>query len=204
METNYASNSNKTRAKEAQEQAETREKLEKVISSEVTERKKSIFAQILSSFFEQDLADVKQSLWRDVVLPNLQDGLYELMQNSIAVIFGRAPSNRRSGTGAKVDYAGKYKYGSTVVNERKVDTATSRYDFSNLVFHSYNDADEVLGTMVEYIDRYDAISVAAFLDLIGKDNNHADVKYGWTSLGAAKIKRVKEGYILDLPNVTLL
>ncbi len=56
----------------------------------------------------------------------------------------------------------------------------------------------------EIVSKYKAASVADLCDLIGRSSQYTDVKYGWTDLRGADVQRVREGYVLIMPRVTLI
>jgi len=63
------------------------------------------------------------------------------------------------------------------------------------------DADRVLETMSELIDRYDAVSVADLYSLLGHPTNYIDNNWGWTELVFANVLQTQDGWMLDLPPV---
>lgn len=73
------------------------------------------------------------------------------------------------------------------------------YDFDDVVFDTRGEADEVLSSMDELMDRYGVVSVADMYDLCGMTCNYTDNKYGWKSLARADISRVRDGYMIKLP-----
>ena len=53
--------------------------------------------------------------------------------------------------------------------------------------------------MCEAIETYQMVSVADLYDLVGVTGDYTDNKYGWTNLRNAKVVRVRDGYMIDLP-----
>jgi len=61
----------------------------------------------------------------------------------------------------------------------------------------------VLSRMIDTIKRYGTVSINDLYDMVGMtSDNYTDDKFGWTVLddGNAGVRRVREGYILDLPS----
>lgn len=77
------------------------------------------------------------------------------------------------------------------------------YGFSSkdIIIGSRGDADAILDQMEAVINAYGVVSVADLYDLAGLTNcsRYNDTKYGWIDIRNAKIVRVRDGYILDLP-----
>lgn len=83
------------------------------------------------------------------------------------------------------------------LNSRR--SVRASYDFDDVVFDTRGEADEVLSSMDELMDRYGVVSVADMYDLCGMTCNYTDNKYGWKSLARADISRVRDGYMIKLP-----
>ena len=58
--------------------------------------------------------------------------------------------------------------------------------------------------MEELLERFDVVSVADLFDMAGISCNYTDNKYGWTDLRNARVERVRDGYIINLPRATSL
>lgn len=75
------------------------------------------------------------------------------------------------------------------------------YILETVIFESREEAEAVLDGLLENIRNYAYTSVADFYDLADVNNNtYKNNKFGWVCLNKAKIVRIRNGYILDLPN----
>lgn len=75
------------------------------------------------------------------------------------------------------------------------------FSSKDILIESRREADMILDQMEAVINTYGMVSVADLYDLCGLTSPHyKDTKYGWTDISNAKVVRVREGYILDLPN----
>ena len=61
------------------------------------------------------------------------------------------------------------------------------------------DAEAVLEHLIDYTVEYEMASVADFYELVDFPTTYIDNKYGWNDLRNARVLRVRDGYILDLP-----
>lgn len=68
-----------------------------------------------------------------------------------------------------------------------------------IVLPSEYDANEVLTAMKSLLDQYEQVTFADLLELTGLPSTFQDNKVGWVNLINIQAKRVKGGYILDLP-----
>lgn len=73
-----------------------------------------------------------------------------------------------------------------------------------LILESKEDAEEVLNSINERMEKYGLISVHDLYDIVGIVGVFADVKYGWKDLSSIEVIPVKEGYSIMLPEAILL
>jgi biotin operon repressor len=58
--------------------------------------------------------------------------------------------------------------------------------------------------MYDLLKEYEMVSVQDLYTLLGKSSSYVDQKWGWMDLQGSQIRRVRDGYILELPKVTSL
>lgn len=80
--------------------------------------------------------------------------------------------------------------------------ARARHDFDEIVLTSRAEAEDVIDRLFDLVGKYDTASVADLYELVGFDSAHTDYKWGWTDLRGAGVAKVREGYLLDLPDPT--
>jgi hypothetical protein len=49
------------------------------------------------------------------------------------------------------------------------------------------------------LEMYEVVSVADLNDLVGFETSYVDQKWGWTYLGNARVRPIREGFLVDLP-----
>lgn len=75
-----------------------------------------------------------------------------------------------------------------------------RFVDDQILFATWSNADEVLDGLLEIINSYGIATVADLKDLCDLSSSYVDNLYGWADLrDRAKIIRVRNGYVLDLP-----
>ncbi len=184
----YKSNSNCS--KEA-----SSKKIEKVISGEAKEKKKSEARKLLGAFIPEDVQNVKGYILSDIILPMVKDGILDAMSY---LLKGEVRKSKKS-PGSRVQYGGFFEQNRS--NRRSSTYNRSGYDLeSDLVFDTRGDADAVIDAMNEILDQYPTVSVGDLYDLAGVTvNNYTANNYGWTDIGDARSVRTSDGYILKLP-----
>jgi len=61
------------------------------------------------------------------------------------------------------------------------------------------EAEEVIDNLFELISKYDVATMRDVLSMVGEPHNPTHEDWGWTDLRGARVHRVREGYLLDLP-----
>ena len=72
---------------------------------------------------------------------------------------------------------------------------------SQIVLGSPEEANLVLKRLKEILEQYELVSMADLYDLVGLPTTYLDNKWGWSNLDGLEIRAVKEGYLLDFPEL---
>lgn len=198
----YKSNSYASKAN-GQETTPDEKKVEKVVQGDVKTKKKNEFSKFASEFISEDVKNVKTYIIKDVLIPAIKKGLYDIVTTGFDMLLYGGNGGRRSSSGAsKISYT-KY-YDRRDDNHRSSVDRESRgtLDYDDIVLTDRRDAEEVLIRMNEIIDRYDIVTVADLFELVGEKCPYTAHKYGWTSLRTAEVQRVRDGYLLKLPRAS--
>lgn len=186
----YKSNSHRSKEIEREEK-----KVERVVSGKVKSKKKNRFAD---TFISEDAASVKEYIIFDVLIPAAKNAISDMVTTGIQMmLYGEVRGTNKS-KGSKVSYSKYYDDRRDRDYDRRSRTR-SGYDYDEIILESRAEAEEVLNSMDDLLDRYGLVSVADLYDLVGITGNYTDNKYGWTSLRHASVQRLRDGYLLKLP-----
>lgn len=138
----------------------------------------------------------------DVIVPMVKDAAAAMFNRALYGDGRGYPVGRGSSYG-RIDY-GAYSRprtdGSARDPRRELSPRVkSQHNFDEVVFNDRAEADLVLERLMDLIDAYGVATVADFYDLAGISTDHPDNDWGWERLGGAAIRRIRAGYILDLP-----
>jgi hypothetical protein len=75
---------------------------------------------------------------------------------------------------------------------------------NNIVLNSIGDAEEVLYTLHDLLNKYGFVTLVDLYDMVGINGDFRDTKYGWKNLRNASWFKVRNGYKLNLPKPILL
>lgn len=195
----FPPNSDKSKLGETEEK-----KVERVTSSEPIRRKKGLGHQFKSTFFGGDARGAFHYVVFGVLVPAAKDALADAGAQGIErLIFGdsrRKSSPRPSGPQGYVSY-NRYSMGTQSQDAPRTITHRARaaHNFDEIVLTSRQEAEDVLDRMYDLVSRYDAATVSDLYELVGLESTHTDQKWGWMNLGGSGVARVRNGFLLDLP-----
>lgn len=197
----YKPNSHKYR--EEQRKAASEEKrVQTAVTNNVRIKKKNGASKLADIFIAEDINNVKEYIFKDVLIPTIAKTLVDIITDSANMIFlGR--TGRSNGSGLKVNNYTSYSRSSQNRDDRFRDSRSSsssrRPSLDNLYFDSQLDAERVLDKLNELIEAYDVARVADLYDSLEITCDHTDYNYGWTNLSSADVIRTRDGYLLKLP-----
>lgn len=199
--------SNSRNAKKAPEE---RPKVERVVTGEVTRRKKSIGRRLGETFFGSDDArGVLQYLAQDVVVPMTKDLITDFITLGVertlyGEVRGRGSTVRNRSNSSYVPYNRYTQAGVQEAPQRDISSrGRSQHQFDELVYQSKAEADEVLDELLGTIDKYGVATVADFYQASGVSGQFVDQNHGWLDLSSAGIIRVRGGgFAIKFPPTT--
>ena len=197
---NLPDNSHKSRneKKELPEPAEKR--AEKVIKGKA-KVKKNDMRKLTNVFISDDVSNVKNYIFMDVIVPAVKKAIYDLVVGTLDMsLYGGRGRDGKRPIADKVSYtdygsASRHRdsrsYGST--------RTTSGYSYDDIVVDTRGEAEAVLSRMDELMETYSIVRVADLYDLVGVTGQYTDNNYGWTNIRNAEIVRMRDGYKIKMP-----
>jgi len=199
----YQSNSHRSRESQAEEPAQEKRVVEKVVSGQVTTRENK-GRKFRDVFISEDAANVKSYIVMDVLVPAIKNAISAVVKDSIDMIFGTSSSSGRAKTvGSRVSY--RNYYDDPRDSRRDYDNYSSRFDYDDIVYTTRGDAEAVRRMMIDTIRKYGIVTVADMYDMSGEVPPHTAFKYGWMNMRSIETiepRRVRDGYILALPKAS--
>lgn len=185
--------------------------IEKVVTGEVVQRKKSLGKRFKETFVGGNAKGVWEYVTLDVMIPAAKNMFADAITEGFErMIFGDSrPSSRRHGSrsgGANgyVSYNRYSSHGPAPISHRDEPRPISRrarasHDFDEIILETRVEAEVVIDHLFEVVSKYETATVADLYDMVGIDGKYTDDKWGWTDLRGAGVTRVRNGYLLDLP-----
>jgi len=182
-------------------------KIERVTSGEATRRRRPLRKQLRDVFVGGTIRDAMHFVVLEVLLPAAKDMVVEAGSQGIEkLIFGegrryRGITRPSSGPTGHIQYN---RYASTpqMPSSRRALSrrARSEHNFDEIVLDSREEAEEVIDRLFDLVSRYDTATVSDLYELVGLSSTYTDNQWGWTDLRGAGVQRIRDGYLLDLPD----
>lgn len=201
----YKPNSHKYKKRVDEESKEN--KVKKVISGDAKLKKKNGARKLADVFVAEDVSNVKSHVVSDIVIPAVKKIISDIVKDGIdMVLYGVTGRPKSYSDGFRAPYVDYNKVSVRRDDRRPANTqpASNIPSYDNIVLNNKGDAELVLSTMDDIIDSYGEVSVAALYELVGLKSRYTDNNYGWVNLGNARVTRVIDGYLLDLPRAVPL
>jgi hypothetical protein len=164
--------------------------------------------RITKNVVSSTLKSVGVYIFLDILIPALKNTISDMINNgSDMILFGEPKARRRDRErpGSRVSYTGYYdreRDRDRLYDRERRDRVygRSRFNSDEIILSTREDAEEVIQSMFDIYDQYNAVTVSEFLELVGLPDEYTDRNYGWTNLRDVEIRRVRDGYVIDLPN----
>lgn len=184
---------------------EHKSRVQQVATNPVKRKKETTGDKFKKAFFGEDVVNVKDYVIFDVMIPALKATLSDMVGNGIEVLlFGEARGKRKK---EGKSYASYYRRSDDRDRDRDRGRSVSRSSaWDDIVLDSRGEAEEVLSQLSDLAYDYGQATVADLYDLVGISANFTDEKYGWFKgdLRSAGVRRVRDGYLLELPRASRL
>lgn len=155
------------------------------------QRKISPVREIFKAIFPGGFNQIKEQLIWDIFVPWAQDMLHNGWQGLGDVIFPGSGGNRSKPSGNPEHYSYDEAY--------RPKTYSSYYEYDMKPFRTQKEADETLNELHEIMMKYGIVTLLDFNDKVGNRTNPTQANYGWTNINAADIRRVRDGWIIEMP-----
>lgn len=151
------------------------------------------------------LRDIGNSLFGEIVIPTLKDGLLAFLNEGAERLIRGEPKGTAAVRKPKVH---RRTYNAPYRNVQRRSTSMSSYErrvpnriqrvFEDIYFETRQDAELVLGKMMEFVAEYGWITVGELHSWLGLPSDYAHENWGWTELHGTRVLFTTEGYVIDL------
>ena len=186
---------------------EAKKKVQAVVpSSKVVQRPAS--KRFFQFLFAESPKDLMKRVAITVLMPNFKAGLEQAGNHFLhGMLWGQGspPSGVVRGTvvsGGAVVYQNASNNPSLL--QAKMASPQQSVGYRDIVYSDLQYAETVLANLYDLLNRYSVVTVGDLMELSNKTAQISDNGLGWNSLDGARISRVADGYVLELPRPTLI
>lgn len=183
--------------------------VEKVVTGVVVKRRTPLSVRFKNVFVGGDFKSAVRYVGREVMLPAFKNMVFDAWsEGGRRVLYKESDRRLQRPTG----YPGatpRITYNTSVNRDPRdprlsypnaIPIQRERHDIGQLILSSREDAEMVVDTLREIIERYQVASVGDLYELLGLASAYTDNKWGWTNLSEITIRQIREGYLIELPN----
>ena len=192
-------------------QQNRKEKLKPVVNT-ATQVDRSASKRLLDYLFAESPKQLAVKIGHDVIVPRLKAGFEEAANSFLSgMLWGSSANRPNSGLvgrpmlrGGGVNYSAISSNNPSLLQARQANVSRSSGNYKDVVVPTLQEAELLLASLYDLHNQYRAVAVADLYELAGISPQISDNSYGWTSLEGARISKVRDGYLLELPRPTLI
>ena len=202
----FPSNSRNVTAKSTPK-AKEEKKLEKVVTGEVTQKKKPLGQRFKGMVTGIEFRGASQYVFFDVLLPAVKNMVVDAVDVGVKrMIYGdSAPRGGRNHGHSRTTYNFPVNRGQNSVMLPKQPPFSPPHRSSrvanDIILNTREEAELVLSTLQDIIEKYEFASVSDFHTIVGLPSTYVDNNWGWSGLQYVDIRQIREGWLLDMPSV---
>lgn len=177
-------------------------KVVKVIKGSAQVHKKSGISKLADAFIQEDIANVKEYIWADVLVPTIKKAISDIINNGTDMfLYGETRGIKRSSGGvSRISYRKFYDEDRRERDRGYRERTASSNLFDGVELDTREDCEDAIIGMEEMISVYGQASIADLKDICGMVGSTTDSRYGWTNFSGSSYIRQKDGrYWLRTP-----
>ncbi len=153
-----------------------------------------------SGGFAGTIRNIGNSLFDTIVVPALQSLTEDFAGEAVRMLVRGGKTVSKGAPGKHTSYHSQYskrarRRGATT--GRTVNRTQEVYE--DIYFDYREDAEMVLGRMMELIAEYRWATIGDLHSLAGIDSNYTHERYGWTDLQRTRVQHTTDGYLITFP-----
>jgi len=183
-----------------------------VSKSSIVSTHKSLGEKFVDTFMSETVDDVKSWLMVDVIIPGIKNTILDMLG---MMFFGGGDYSRR-GHSRGYDRE-RVSYNSYYSSDRRSESRSrdrrdrddgprrdGKIDYRNIIFRDRRSAEALVDELHRRIEDYNQVSIAEMFDLMEVTGKYTDNNWGWTRKSDIGIRRVSNGYLIDVAEAEAL
>lgn len=182
-----------------------------VNKSAIVSTKKPLGQRFKDAFIAEDIADVRSWLIQDVLIPGAKNTILDMLsmvffsksggRSASSYSFYRPKGYGYSGASYAPYYQSQYNgqaHSGIQRQDRSYVSHNAKVDYREVVLERRDDAQRVVDEMRGRIMEFGQVSIAEMLDFMEITSSYVDNNWGWTNPNCIGIKRMANGWLIDV------
>ena len=154
-----------------------------------------------SGGFAATIRNIGNTLFDSIVVPALQSLTEDFAGEAVRLLVRGGKSVSKGGArGKPTAYHRQYSKRSRRRGPPGRNVQRTQEVYEDIYFDYREDAELVLGRMLELIAEYRCATIGDLHSLAGMDSNYTHERYGWTDLGRCRVQHTTDGYLINFPD----
>lgn len=147
----------------------------------------------------REVRNIGNSLFDALIMPALKSMALDFINEAASQIFFRGENVPRHGRHLSYNKQYRQSHGKRKqgINRKKVEHIEEVFD--PIFFEHREDAQLILGRMMEYVAEFGVATVLDVNSLAGLESNYTQQGWGWDDLSGTRVHFSREGYVIDFP-----
>jgi hypothetical protein len=180
--------------------------IEKIVLGEVMQRTPSLGRKFKNIFFGGEARHTSRYVFADVLLPALRNMFVDATTKGVErIVYGQELPRRSVGPTVKMSYNQPLNRSFRSINlpdqPRRQVSSIRRQEADDIILASRGEAELVIERMHDISDKYGFASLADLHNLVGLPSSFTHNEWGWTTLSGASVRQIRDGYLLELPQI---
>lgn len=148
----------------------------------------------------REVRNIGNSLFAEIVMPAIKSAVVDFFSNGVNMMMFGSDSQPRRGQPRSYNkqYRERRRSGGRQRSPNRRIERTQEV-FEDIFFDRRDDAQLVLGRMMELVADYGQASIGDLYSLVGLASNITHEGWGWDDLSRVRVHYSSEGYVVDFP-----
>jgi hypothetical protein len=154
-----------------------------------------------SGGFAVTIRNIGNALFDTIVVPNLQSLTEDFVGEAVRMLVRGGKAVSKGATrGQRTAYHRQYSQRSRRRGSASRNVTRTQTVYEDIYFDYREDAETVLGRMIELIAEYRWATIGDLHSLAGLASNYTHERYGWTDLRRVRVQHTTDGYLITFPD----
>ena len=179
--------------------------VEKIIEGVVIRRKKPLgsrFKEVFAGNFKSAGSYILES----IIMPSVRGLIVDsVSKGTERIVMGETQRQMRRGTpamGSRITYntSPLIRDPRDSQSPQRALPMAERPRLDDIIIAQREDAEVIVETLLGMVEKYDFVSLADLMHMLGFATSYVDQGWGWSNLASISLKQVRDGYLIELPD----